>query len=454
MTPAQRLAEFAASLRYDALPRDVVASVRLRILDVLGIALAASRSDIAPSLLGALEAWESGGRCTVVGTSRTAPPPLAALANGSLAHALDFDDTHAGSITHASAVVLPAALAVGEAAGLDGRDVIVAAVAGYEAITRLGMAAPGVFHERGWHATAACGALAAALAAGVADRLDAARLTAALGIAGSFASGLLEFLADGSWVKRVHAGWAAHGGVVAAALARGGFTGPPSVLDGRFGFYRAFVGREPDPAPFTTLGRQWETLRVGFKPYPCCHYNHAYLDCALSLRSTHGLAPDAVAAVECLVPEGEVPVVCEPRAAKVRPRTPYDAQFSLPFAVAAALVHGRVGLETYEAARLGDATVLDLAARVTHAIDPDARFPQTFPGRLRIRLRDGRVLEAQEPDARGGPARPLPAEAIVDKFRANAARALPAERVKDLEMAVIALEDARDIGDVLERCRP
>jgi len=356
MTLAARLAAFAVALRYDDLPPAVLASVRLRVLDILGIALAASTQEFAPSVLAPLEAWGGRGDCTVVGAKVTAPAPLAALVNGTLAHGLDFDDTHAGSITHASAVVLPAALAVGEAQGADGRAVLTAAVAGYETITRLGMAAPGAFHARGWHATAVCGPFAAALVAGRLTGLDAGRLTAALGLAGSVASGVQEFLEDGSWSKRLHAGWAGHGGVVAAELARNGFTGPATILEGRFGLYRTFLGVDPDVRPFETLGREWETLRVGFKPYPCCHYLHAFLDCALALRREPGFDVAQIEAVECLVPAGEVPIVCEPRAAKLRPRTTYDAQFSLPFTVAAALSDGQVGLDTFTPERwLGEA---------------------------------------------------------------------------------------------------
>ncbi len=453
MTLARRLADFAVALRFDDIPSDVVASVRLRTLDIVGLALAASREEFTASILGALDGWRASGDCTVLGTAATAPPPLAALANGALAHGLDFDDTHAPSVTHASAVVLPTVLALGEAAALDGRTVVTAAVAGYEAIARLGMAAPGAFHDRGWHATAVCGAFAAALAAAKCDGLDTARTTAALGLAGSFASGVLEFLEDGSWAKRVHPGWAAHSGIAAAALARGGFTGPATVLDGRFGFYRTFLGIEPDATPFATLGRQWETLRVGFKPYPCCHLNHAYLDCALELRRAHGLEAAQVEAVECLVPQGEVPIVCEPRAAKLRPRTAYEAQFSLPYSVAASLVDGRVGLDTYAPARLGDPRVLELAARVTHAVDPDARYPETFPGWVRVRLRDGRVLEARAPDGRGSVARPLPAEALVDKFRDNAGRALPPPRVAAIERAALMLDGLHDVRALIALCR-
>lgn len=454
MTLARRLADFACRLDFDALPAEVVASVRHRVLDVLGIALAsAASSDYGPTVRAAVEGWGAAGPCTVIGSGLTAPPPLAALANGALAHGLDFDDTHAASITHASAVVLPAVLALAEAQRAGGRAAVTAAVAGLEAIARLGMAAPGAFHARGWHATSVCGALAAALAAGRLGGLDQDRLTAALGIAGSFASGVMEFLEDGSWVKRVHPGWAAHAGLVAAGLARAGLTAPATVLEGRFGVYQAFVQAAPDRAPFDTLGSRWETLRIGFKPYPCCHLNHAYLDCALTLRRAHAIAPADVEAVECRVPAGEVPIVCEPREAKLRPRSPYDARFSLPFSLAAALVDGRVDLDTYEPARLHDARVLALAARVACVVDADARYPDGFPGWVRIRLRDGRTVEARQPDGRGGPALPLPPEAIVEKFRRNAGRALAPARVEALERAVLALPASDDVGTLLALCR-
>jgi 2-methylcitrate dehydratase PrpD len=453
MTLARRLAEFTASLSYDAVPSEVVASVRLRMLDIVGIALAASTRDTAPSILGMLESWGAAGECTVIGAKRTASPPLAVLANGSLAHSLDFDDTHAASITHASAVVVPVALALGEAGGLDGRAVLTALVAGYESITRIGMAASGTFHARGFHATAVCGPFAAALVAGRLTGLGPERLTAALGIAGSFASGVMEYLEDGSWVKRVHAGWAGQGGVVAAALAAGDFTGPATILEGRFGLYRTLLGLDPAREVFDDLGSRWHTPAIGYKPYPCCHYNHAYLDCALELRLAHRLEPASIEAVECLVPAGQVPIVCEPRAAKLRPRTAYDAQFSLPYSVASALLDGRVDLDTYAPERLDDRARLDLASRVTHTVDPDSKFPRGFPGWVRLRLTDGRTLETRTPDGRGSVERPLPPEAIVDKFRTNAARALPAARVAELERLVLRLDQVSDVRAITTLCR-
>jgi 2-methylcitrate dehydratase PrpD len=261
------------------------------------------------------------------------------------------------------------------------------------------------------------------------------------------------FLAVGSPEKRLHPGWAGQAGAMAATLAQGGFMGPASILEGRFGFYRTYAGMGPDPAPFETLGREWETLRVGFKPYPCCHYNHAYLDCALELRQAHAIAPAAVAEVECLVPEGEVPIVCEPRMAKLRPRTPYEAQFSLPYSVAAALLDGEVTLDTYAPRRLDDERLLKLASRVTHRVDPSSPFPDGFPGWLRVTLDDGRVVEARQPDGRGGRRRPLPEASIIHKFRANAARALSAERVARLEQTARALDDLDDAGTLMALVR-
>jgi 2-methylcitrate dehydratase PrpD len=452
MTLAERLAVFAADLDITDVPTAVLESVKLRVLDVLGIALAASTHEFAPSVLAALESWGSG-ECTVVAAKTGAPLPLAILANGTLAHGLDFDDTHAGSITHASAVVLPAALAAGEAERVTGRAVLVAAVAGYEAITRIGLAAPGAFHARGWHATSACGVFAAALAVGKVMGLDADRLTSALGLAGSFASGVMEHLTDGSWSKRAHAGWAGHGGAIAATLARGGFRGPATILEGRFGLYATMLGQAPDRAPFETLGHAWETLAVGYKPFPCCHLLHAYLDCALALGREHRLAPETIVEVECRVPAGEIPIICEPRHAKLAPRTSYDAQFSLPYTVAAALIDGRVTLDTFAPERLGDPRLLALAGRVTHTVDPASAFPDGFPGWVRVRLNDGRLLEAREPDGRGGPRRPLPPAAIVEKFRENASRVLSAGRVDELAQAALHLDGLKDAGEIMRLCR-
>ena len=455
MTPAAKvLGEWAARLRAEDIPAAVRDNAALRVLDTIGCALAGAREEHAPSVLALASRWGGPGLSTVWGTTLTAAPPQAALANGALAHGLDFDDTHADSVCHASAVLVPAVLALAESERLGGRDALTALVAGYEAMIRIGMAAPGRFHERGWHATAVCGAFSAALAAGKSLGLDASRLTAAVGIAGSMASGVMEFLEDGSWVKRLHPGWAAQSGIQAAALAQEGFTGPATALEGRLGFYRAALGDAPDIAKqLKNLGDEWETVRSSFKLYPCCHLNHAYLDAVASLKRTEGLRPEQVEEVECLVPAGEVPIVCEPATAKLRPRSPYDAKFSLAFCVAAALVGDRVGIGTFTEEGIHEPGALALAARVRYTVDPSSPYPRTFPGWVKVRLRDGRMLEAREESQRGGPEMPIAPDEVIAKFRNNAARLMPPARVDALESAVLGMERARNLGPLLALCR-
>ena len=455
MTPAAKvLGEWAARLRAEDIPPAVRDNAALRVLDTIGCALAGAREEHAPSVLALVSRWGGPGLSTVWGTTLTAAPPQAALANGALAHGLDFDDTHADSVCHASAVLVPAVLALAESERLGGRDALTALVAGYEAMIRIGMAAPGRFHERGWHATAVCGAFGAALAAGKSLGLDASRLTAAVGIAGSMASGVMEFLEDGSWVKRLHPGWAAQSGIQAAALAQEGFTGPATALEGRLGFYRAALGDAPDIAKqLKNLGDEWETVRSSFKLYPCCHLNHAYLDAVASLKRAEGFRPEQVEEVECLVPAGEVPIVCEPAAAKLRPRSPYDAKFSLAFCVAAALVGDRVGIGTFTEEGIREPGALALAARVRFTVDPSSPYPRTFPGWVKVRLRDGRMLEAREESQRGGPEMPIAPDEVIAKFRDNAARLMPPARVEALESAVLGMERARNLGPLLALCR-
>jgi len=349
---------------------------------------------------------------------------------------------------------VPTVLALAESESLTGGQALTALVAGYEGMIRLGVAAPGRFHERGWHATAVCGAFGAALAAGKCFGLDAGRLTSALGIAASMASGVMEFLEDGSWVKRIHPGWAAQSGIQAAVLAQGGFTGPATALEGRLGFYRAALGEVPDVAKqLENLGDEWETLRSSFKLYPCCHLNHAYLDAVTRLRRDKGLRAEDVAEIECLVPAGEVPIVCEPVEAKRRPRTPYGAKFSLAFCVAAAISDDRVGIGAFTEESIRQPRLLALADRVRFSVDTTSRYPETFPGWIKVRLREGGMLEAREESQRGGPDRPITADEVIAKFRDNAARTLPSDRLAALERGVLALERASDLCSLLALCR-
>jgi 2-methylcitrate dehydratase PrpD len=452
---AARLAAFAADLAWEAIPPDVVASAKLHLLDTLGCGLAAHALGAATA--GRAAAAELGGppEATAIGLDRRLPAAQAALANAMLCHGLDFDDTHADAVCHVSVVVGPAALAVGEARSAPGRDVVAALVAGGEIVARIGMAAAGLFHRRGFHATSVCGIFGATAAAARLGGLDGPAAASALGIAGSLASGLLAFLEDGSPTKPIHPGWAAHGAIMATRLAAHGATGPAAVLEGRYGLYAAFVGEDGRAleAELADLGTRWETRRIACKPYPACHYAHGVLGAAERATGGQPLAPDEIAEVLVTVPEAAVPLVLEPAAAKQAPRTEYEGKFSLPYAAAAMLVHGEVGVATFTEKAIGDPAVLEVARRVRYETRPYPTAARAFPGGIRVRLRDGRTLEAECPHQKGAPENPLAPAEIAAKFRRNAGLALAPAAVAALEAAILDLEAAGDLGAALAPLR-
>jgi 2-methylcitrate dehydratase PrpD len=445
---SETIATFAADVRFDALPAAVVDKVKLHVLDLLGVALAASSMDFAPAVASVAAGMGGPPEATAIGVHQRMPAPWAALVNGTLAHGLDYDDTHAESVVHVSAAAVPAALAACEAANRDGKCFLTALALGMEVSVRLGLVAPGAFHDRGFHPTGVCGAFGAALIAGKIAALSGAQLANALGVAGSQAAGLMEFLTDGTSVKRVHPGWAAHSGLVAARLAAAGVTGPRGVLDGRFGLYRSHLGEgEWNLSVLTNqLGSRWHLLDISLKPYPCCHMNHAFIDCAAALQAEHALKTEAIEQIECFIHPREVPVVCEPLASKHKPQNDYDAKFSLPYAVASQLVRGHVAVDDFTAAAIREAAVLALAQRVVYREDANNEYPRYFPGWMRVRLRDGRILEHHEPINRGHAERPLSDDAVRDKFRRNAALAIPAAAATELVEALASIERAPDLS--------
>lgn len=456
MTYSQTLADYAARLAYEDLPPEVVASTRLRLLDTVGVCLASVGMEYAEAILAMLDEQGSSSDATLFGSAKRSSAAWAACYNGALAHGNDYDDTHSVALMHISGVVMPTVLALGERHHLPGRRVLEAAVAGYEAGLRIGMATPSGFHARGFHATGVCGVFAAAIAASRLLGLDAARMAHAIGIAGSQAAGSMEFLSDGAWTKRLHPGWAAHAGIVAAQLAARGYTGPATALEGRYGLYNAYAGvREPDLARHTaTFGTEWETLNIDFKPYPCGHANHPYMDCARTLVERHRFTIADIEAIELRVPPAFVPILCEPFADKIRPASAYAARFSLPYAVAVILKLGRAGIDEFSAERIADPDLIALMARTRYVADASLPFPQTFPGWVKIRLKDGRELEQRMDASRGSRELPMSEAEIYEKFAANAARALPAERVRavwDAGLAIERMEDVRGFTGLLSR---
>lgn len=393
MTVASDLAAWALGLRSDTpseshVPDEVVAAARRHLLDGLGTAVAAARRNAAEPALSVAAGLGGPPEATLLGRGVRISAPAAALATGTLVHALDFDDTHAGGLVHATAVVLPAVLAVGEEVGATGEEALLAAVVGFETVCRIAGSAPHAFHQRGLHATLACGVFSSALVAARLMRLDLPTTVNALGIAGSSAGGLLEFLATGSSTKQLHPGLASHAGILAARLAAAGADGPDSVIEGERGLYAALADGHADPALVTAdLGVRWETTRIGLKPYPACQLMHAALDAGLQ---TLPVDPASVTSVVVEVHPDSAKIVCE--ADKITPRTAYDGKFSLQWSLAALLTDGQVSVDTYAPESLGRPSVAALAARVRVVEVPSPVVAADAPGRVTVELADGSTL--------------------------------------------------------------
>jgi 2-methylcitrate dehydratase PrpD len=433
---AQRLAGFAVRQRFEDVPAEVVESARLHLLDTIGCGLAAHGVDEAPYGHGVGQEGAPGA-ASVIGVAEPRDPAVAALANGIACHALDFDDTHAGSIAHVSAVVVPAAVAAAQAADASFEELLSALLVGNEITCRVGLPAGDAFHLRGFHPTAICGVFGATAAVGRLQGLSEEQLVNALGIAGSMAAGLLAYLSDGSATKRIHPGWMAHAAHAAAQLARLGATGPTAVLEGQSGVYSSFIGRTDVDVPTDDLGSHWETPLIAFKPYPACHFLHAMIDATEQVRVRTGMSSADIEQITAFAPQAGIDMVLEPLDRKHQPQSSYEAKFSAPFAIAALLERGRVDVTTFTAPMLGDEAILETAAKVDYARRDYATFPGSFPGGVRVRLTDGSEHEAHLEHQRGDEHAPLEASEIRAKFRTNAALALPADLVDELECELL-----------------
>ena len=452
---ARRLARFVVELALDDVPADVTAAASRLALDTLGNALAASREDFGSAVLGVAERLGGGPESALLGSPARVAAANAVLANATLAHGLDFDDTREDAIVHTGCVAVTTALAVGEAVGAGGRAALEASIAAVEVMCRVGLVVPGALHARHFHPTAVTASFAAAAAAARLYKLSEDQLVHAFGICGSQAAGIIEYLADGSWTKRLHPGWGAHAGVVAALLARAGFTGPPTVLEGEHGLYAAFAGGHDGArlgALLDSLGRAWELRELTLKPYPCGSIAQPYMDCAMRLRER--VRPSEVVAIRCRTAAGPVPRLWEPLAGKHAPPNGYAAKFSLPYLLATVLVRGRAGLAEFDDAAVRDPGVLAIARRVTYELDATIDYPRQFVGDVEITLADGRVLRERQDRPRGGPDAPLTRTEVEAKFRGNAGLMLPPDQVEAVIRAVDGLAAGAPLAELLASLTP
>ena len=448
-----KLADFYSGLDYESLAPEVVDRAKYFCLDYLAVAI---RGSITPSSLAmqrTVRALSPNGESVVSGTSQRAAPEYAALANGTAAHSLEMDDVSNASSMHPGVAAFPAAFACGSRERVSGRQMVVAVTAGYDLMVRLGRTLePQKHYARGFHPTGTCGTFGAALVASKLLGLGPGQTAWALGIAGSQAAGSMEYLAQGAWTKRMHPGWAAHSGLIAARLAGEGFIGPTTILEGRDGFLHGYSDDVDPSGALEALGDPFHITRASIKPHACCRYNQGPIDCILDIVGQYNLEAQEVQGVTVGVLEAGFNVVAAPEEQKRNPQNLVDAQFSMPYGAAVALLYGRASLEEYTEEVLGQPQVRDLMSRVRCVRDPalEASYPSQWPAWVEVETRDGRTLRSQVQYPKGDPENALSWDELKDKFRDLTRPVISARQQEEIISSVDSLEH---LGDVRELAR-
>lgn len=428
----RELAGFLHELTADNLPAEVLDRARYFLVDYLAVALRGSREESARAAQRMVQRMGARGCATVLGTTIRTLPALAAFANGTASHGIEQDDTHSGGSIHLGTTMYSAALALAELRPeISANQFLTGVVAGYEAAARIAMAVqPKEHYALGFHPTGTCGVFGAALTAAKLLGLTPGQTLSALGIAGSMASGSMEFLAEGAWTKRIHPGLAAQNGIQAALLAAENFSGPQQILEGRDGFLQGHSRRPVLDRLTTGLGHSYEILQTAVKPHACCRYMQGPIDAILALMSEHSIAADAIRRIEVAVLEAGWDIVCAPEERKYHPESIVDAQFSMPYGAAVAVLCGAAGLDQFTIEQIRSPQIREMMGKVI--LTKDARleetFPREWPALVTIDTQDGRTHEKFVRYPKGDPENPLTWEELARKFRTLAGAVLPPER--------------------------
>ncbi len=448
------LARAIIDTHYGKLPPDVVEITKKQILDSLGVGLAGSTGAGVTELVKIVKDWGGKKESSIWVYGDKLPCITAAQVNATMIHALDFDDTHDAAVLHPSAAVVPTGLAIAERlGGINGKKLITAVALGVDLSSRLCLATTVPMTEGGWHFTALHGGFGAAAVAGKLLELDEEALVNAFGIAYHQAGGNLLCIDDGAMTKRAGPGFSARNGIMAALMAQKGITGAKNVLQGSYGLFNVYHRGNYNPEVLTAnLGEKFEGINVSFKPYPCCRYNHSAIDTVLAIVHHHNLKAEDVDNVTIYVGKGCWDLVCEPLNIKQNPRNIVDSQFSLPWAVASAIAHGKVGIADFTAQAITDSTVMALSNKVTPKLDESLSRRGIEASIVEIKNKDGEVYFEHAGIPYGSPKNPMSMDAITAKFcdcASFAAKPLSQKNVERLIQLVAQLETISDVGQVI-----
>jgi 2-methylcitrate dehydratase PrpD len=385
----------------------------------------------------------------VIGTNVKVSPPYAALANGTAAHSLELDDVVNEASLHPAVAIMPAAMAAAQLAGCSGKEFLAAIVIGYEVAIKLGIALdPAAHYARGFHPTGTCGTMGAAMTAAKILGLNQSAMTNALGIAGSMAAGSMEFLSDGSFTKRLHPGWAAHSGIMAALLAGNDFTGPGTIVEGKFGFLHSY-SLKPDPEKILrTWGKPYEIMRTSIKPHSCCRYKQGPIDGILKILRENRLNATDIEKVTLGILKAGFALVAEPEELKRNPMSVVDAQFSMPFGAAVAMLHGKATLDEYTLENVKSSQVKELMDRI-HCVEDaelEKEYPQKWPASVNLVAKDGKQFSARIDYPKGDPENPLSWDELIDKFKNLISQVFSRAKQDEIIDRVRSMEQEDDVN--------
>ena len=447
MIIAEEFSGWSKNLKVKDIPEKTQFTLKFLLKDICGIILSARNEDYVKSLV---ETYKGSGSLISLGHSERFDLFSSAIIAGTAAHGEDFDDTFEGNPMHVGATMIPAMLSAAQKFNLDGDQILKGLAVGSELICRLALVAPTAMHKQSFHPPAVCGTFG--VAAGLSSVLDLSekQMVSALGIAGSFTSGIIEYLAEGSWTKRVHPGWSANSGMNATLIAKSGFYGPRTVFEGKHGFFEAFALKEieRDYSHLTDeLGKRWENQNLAFKPFACGTMAQPFVDCAIKIRKKIKNL-DEISSITAKVGEGTVHRLWEPLKEKRQPSTPYSAKFSVPYCVAVGFIRGDAGLNEFNEKSINDKEILSLASKVNYEIDPNNEYPKNYTGTLICKTSENEFNEHQ-PCFRGGIREPLTKDDIDKKYNANLNYSkISEENKKNLNNFIETLFDKPDFSKI------
>jgi 2-methylcitrate dehydratase PrpD len=452
MEVTKELIQRCHDIHYNALADDVIDRVKYLLLDYIGVAARGALSESSgPIHRFILHTDNAQDGAVVIGTNIQASPAYAALANGTAAHSLELDDVVNEASLHPAVAIMPAALAAAHMAGCSGKELIAAIAAGYEVTIKLGVALdPAVHYARGFHPTGTCGTMGAAVTVAKLMKLNQKAMVNALGIAGSQAAGSMEFLSDGAFTKRLHPGWAAHSGMIAALLARENFTGPATIIEGRFGFLHAY-SRGANPARvLQDWGDPYEVMNTSIKPHACCRYKQGPIDGILKIMRKNNLDAAQIRNVSLGILEAGFALVAEPKEQKSNPKSVVDAQFSMPFGAAVAMLHGKATLDEYTLENIKSAQVKAMMDKIFCVMDPDLEkeFPKKWPASVTIQTQDGKAYSTRVDYPKGDPENPLTWDELIDKFKNLMSPVYSDARQTQIIDNVRSLEQMTDVDEL------